>query len=264
MARTYKRDASGRFAGSGGGGKKKGGGSTPKTTSARGRARSQEAAARQAVKAGGGTKATRSLLTAQRARDFYKATGTGTKRSPSKASSGSKPANKGGSTLWKGREGQAVRTANRVAGKLAKGTNDRSARGQVSAATARRASDYLIKKAATGKEPAKRRGGLTSNANLVAMRESQARMARKANPPKPAKMSKAPVNKAKQAYRAATSRAREARMLAGGATTTRGLGKRTDAGAQNIRRNVKAAQAAAAKVRAMERSRGVSKPRKRK
>jgi len=93
MARSYKRDANGRFAGSGGGGsKKKGGGSsTPKTTSARGRARSQEAAARQAVKAGGGTKATRSLLTAQRARDFYRATGTGTKRSPSKAS-GSKPA----------------------------------------------------------------------------------------------------------------------------------------------------------------------------
>lgn len=80
---------------------------------------------------------------------------------------------------------------------------------------------------------------------------------------KPAKMSKAPVNKAKQAYRAATSRAREARMLAGGATTTRGLGKRTDAGAQNIRRNVKAAQAAAAKVRKMEATRGKYKPRTR-
>lgn len=173
MARNYKRDKNGRFAGSGSGGS----GKAPKTTSARGRAKSKETAARAAVKAGGGTKATRSLLTAQRARDFYKATGTGTKRSPSKASSGSKPA-----------------------------------------------------KAAM----------------------------------KPAKMSKAPVSKAKQAYRAATGRAREARMLAGGATSTRGLGKRTDPGAQNIRRNVKAAQSAAAKVRAMERSRGVSKPRKRK
>jgi hypothetical protein len=178
MARSYKRDRSGRFAGGGGGGGgSKGGGKTPKTTSARGRAKSRETAARAAVKAGGGSKATKSLLTAQRARDFYKATGTGTKRSASKSSGGSKPA-----------------------------------------------------KAAT----------------------------------KPAKMSKAPVSKAKQAYRAATGRAREARMLAGGATSTRGLGRRTDPGAQNIRRNVKAAQAAAAKVRAMERSRGVSKPRKRK
>jgi hypothetical protein len=122
-------------------------------------------------------RAAKSMLVAQRAREFYRRSQSGTKRSASKASGGSKPA-----------------------------------------------------KAAM----------------------------------KPAKMSKAPVSKAKQAYRAATGRAREARMLAGGATTTRGLGKRTDPGAQNIRRNVKAAQAAAAKVRAMERSRGVSKPRRRK
>lgn len=53
----------------------------PKTTTARGRARTAETRARAAVKAGGGTKAARSLLTAQRARDYYKATGTGTKRS---------------------------------------------------------------------------------------------------------------------------------------------------------------------------------------
>ena len=93
MTRSYKRDSSGRFSGGGGGGGRKGGSSSkPKTTSARGRARSRETAARQAVKAGGGTKATRSLLTAQRARDFYRATGTGTKRSPSRASGGSKPA----------------------------------------------------------------------------------------------------------------------------------------------------------------------------
>jgi len=160
MARSYKRDSGGRFAGGGGGGGRKGGGSSskPKTTSARGRAKTKETAARQAVKAGGGSKATRSLLTAQRARDFYKATGTGTKRSASRASGGSKPA-----------------------------------------------------KAAM----------------------------------KPAKMSKAPVSKAKQAYRAATGKVRELRMLRGG---------RADATVQK----------AAAKVRKMERSRGVSKPRKRK
>jgi hypothetical protein len=55
--------------------------SGPKTTTARGRARTAETQARAAVRAGGGTRATRSLLTAQRARDYYKATGTGTRRS---------------------------------------------------------------------------------------------------------------------------------------------------------------------------------------
>jgi hypothetical protein len=53
----------------------------PKTTTARGRARTAETTARAAVNAGGGTRATRSLLTAQRARAYYKATGTGKKRS---------------------------------------------------------------------------------------------------------------------------------------------------------------------------------------
>lgn len=54
---------------------------TPKTTTARGRARTAETRARAAVRSGGGTRATRSLATAQRARDWYKATGSGTKRS---------------------------------------------------------------------------------------------------------------------------------------------------------------------------------------
>lgn len=75
-------------------------------------------------------------------------------------------------------------------------------------------------------------------------------------------MGKAPASKAKAAYKAATSAARQARMMAGGRTSTRGLGKRSDAGAQNIRANVKAAQSAAARVRRMERSRGVSKRRR--
>ena len=102
MARSYKRDRNGRFSGSGGGGGgRSGGGKAPKTTSARGRAKSRETAARQAVKAGGGTKATRSLLTAQRARDFYKATGTGTKRSATRSSGGSKPAKKATSKMSK-------------------------------------------------------------------------------------------------------------------------------------------------------------------
>ena len=157
MARSYKRDKNGRF--SGGGGKKASGGGgakkTPKTTSARGRAKTRETAARAAVKAGGGTKATRSLLTAQRARDFYKATGTGTKRSATRAPSG-------------------------------------------------------------GSKPAKKTA---------------------------AKMSKAPVSKAKQAYKAATSQVRELKMYRGG---------RTDA----------TVKSAVAKVKRMERSRGVSKPRR--
>ena len=86
MARTYKRDSNGRFAGGGGGGGGRAGkaGGKPKTTTARGRARSAEASARAKVKAGGGAKAARSLFTAQRARDFYKATGSGTKRSVAK------------------------------------------------------------------------------------------------------------------------------------------------------------------------------------
>ena len=92
MARTYKRDSRGRFSGSGGGGgggAKGGGGkapkAAPKTTSARGRARSNAAAARAAVKAGGGKKAQQSLAIAERASRRYQATGTGTKRSATKA-----------------------------------------------------------------------------------------------------------------------------------------------------------------------------------
>ncbi len=73
-----------------------------------------------------------------------------------------------------------------------------------------------------------------------------------------AKMGKAAPNKAKAAYKAATSKAREAKMLAGGRTSSKGLGKRQDVGAQRIRASVKAVQAAQSKVRAMEKKRGVS------
>lgn len=95
-------------------------------------------------------------------------------------------------------------------------------------------------------------GGKTSNA-YQAKKSAAAQSARSK-----AFSSKAPTSKAKAAYKAATSKARQAKMLAGGRTTTRGLGKRTDAGAANIRKNVKAAQSAAARVRAMERNRGRS------
>ena len=76
--------------------------------------------------------------------------------------------------------------------------------------------------------------------------------------------SKAAPNKAKAAYKAATSKAREAKMLAGGRTSSKGLGRRQDAGAQRIRSSVKAAQAAAAKVRALEKNRGKSRKRAKK
>lgn len=62
--------------------------------------------------------------------------------------------------------------------------------------------------------------------------------------------SKAAPNKAKAAYKAARSKAREAVMLAGGRTSTRGV---TNTG---LRQTVKAAQSAAARVRAMEKNRG--------
>lgn len=60
----------------------------PKTTTARGRARTAETRARSALKAGGGARAARSLAVAQRARDWYKATGSGTRRSATKPRSG--------------------------------------------------------------------------------------------------------------------------------------------------------------------------------
>lgn len=60
----------------------------PKTTTARGRARTLETRARSAVKAGGGLRAARSLAIAQRARDWYKASGSGTRRSATKPRSG--------------------------------------------------------------------------------------------------------------------------------------------------------------------------------
>lgn len=95
MARTYKRDSRGRFAGGGGssgGGKRASGGkrSGPKTTSARGRALANQRRAAVQVRANrGGTgpsaRAVRSMLTAQRARAFYEATGTGKKRSARRA-----------------------------------------------------------------------------------------------------------------------------------------------------------------------------------
>lgn len=67
---------------------------------------------------------------------------------------------------------------------------------------------------------------------------------------------------AKKAYKAATSAARQAKMLAGGRTSAKGLGKRTDAGAKNIRANVKAYKSAQAKVSRMESKRKATRRRK--
>lgn len=76
--------------------------------------------------------------------------------------------------------------------------------------------------------------------------------------------SKAAPNKAKDAYRDARSAMREARMYAGGRTSTAGIAKgRTDAGAKRIRANVAAVKAAQKKVSKMEATRGAYKPRRR-
>jgi hypothetical protein len=102
--------------------------------------------------------------------------------------------------------------------------------------------------------------------SLAAMKTSRAAAAKPAvkSAAKPAAKSsrsntfagKAAPNKAKAAYRAATGKAREAKMLAGGVTSTKGV-------KQKYRREtIKRAQSAAAKVRAMEQSRGVTKKRK--
>lgn len=100
MARSYKRDSRGRFAGGGGGssgGRKSSTGkrSTPKTTTARGRALQNQRRASDLVRAGRGgsgpsKKAVRSAVTAMRARAYYAATGSGTKRSASKKVSAAK------------------------------------------------------------------------------------------------------------------------------------------------------------------------------
>jgi hypothetical protein len=87
---------------------------------------------------------------------------------------------------------------------------------------------------------------------LVAKAARPTKAAKVAKPKLAAKMSKAPANKAKANYQAARSAARAAKMYAGGRTSTKGLGKRTDEGAKRIRASVKIAQAAAAKVRRME------------
>lgn len=140
MARTYKRDSRGRFAGGGGssgGGKKASGGkrSGPKTTSARGRALANQRRAAVQVRANrGGTgpsaRAVRSMLTAQRARAFYESTGTGTKRSARRAVSSTK---KSKQTKAESRAKAATSRA-KVAGRAKAGTKSatqRPAAGQV-------------------------------------------------------------------------------------------------------------------------------------
>lgn len=131
MARSYKRDSRGRFAGGGGsssggrsGGKaaaksKPAKRSAPKTSSARGRALQNQRRATEAVRAGRGgkgpsTKAVRSAVTAMRARAFYAATGTGTKRSAKKAVSSTKKGKQLRAEAQKKAAGARARSAGRV------------------------------------------------------------------------------------------------------------------------------------------------------
>lgn len=132
-ARQYVRDNSGRFASSPGGGGKKAAAkpkakpaaktpakpkAPPKTTTARGRARTKAAEARKALKAGAGTKAARSLAIAQKAADYYKATGTGTKRKPARAAAkpAAKPAAKSAAKLAAAPKAAKPRAAAKPAG----------------------------------------------------------------------------------------------------------------------------------------------------
>ena len=103
---------------------------------------------------------------------------------------------------------------------------------------------------------AKAAAGAKAPAKAKAKAPAKSKATAKAAPKATSFKSKAAPNKAKAAYKAASSKAREAKMMAGGRTSTKGLKGRTDAGAQRIRESVKVAQAAASRVRAMERNRG--------
>lgn len=77
------------------------------------------------------------------------------------------------------------------------------------------------------------------------------------------KMGKAPVSKAKAAYKQAKSAAREARMRAGGRLDTKDIARgRKDPGAKNIRATAAYARKLQAKVTKMESTRGKYKPRR--
>ena len=198
MARTYKRDANGRFAGGGGGGGKLG--KSAKNTKARAQYK----------------KAAMEARVASRAQSNASKRGTANKFTASEAK--------------------------RTKSNLTRVTNKLTARGAASKAAkpAKPAASRPAPKArtATASKKGKAAGGMK---NQVAA-----------------------GRKAKANYKAATSQARQAKMLAGGRTSTRGLGKRTDTGAKNIRSNVKAYQSAAAKVRRMESKRSTGATRRRK
>lgn len=85
-----------------------------------------------------------------------------------------------------------------------------------------------------------------------AMKKAAAVQAKAAQAARAKAFSSKTANKARDAYKAARSKAREAVMLAGGRTSTRGVRN------EGLRTTVKAAQAAAKKVKAMEQKRGVS------
>ena len=266
MARQLKRDARGRFASSGtvrnkrsetaaskptkatratkataaaaGPAKAVAG---PKTTTARGRALTRQRELQRQMKAeraATGTvsaKTARSAAVLDRARTRYAATGTGTKRSPTRA-------------------GKAAAAAKPAAEKKP------AAKAKPAEKPARKP---RAKKAATPE--ATRGGAIVRSPGGAIVPVSKAKPARQATPAaakpaaaKPAKTGKKKVSTAERKYRQARSEMRQAGMYAAGRTSTREFRGRTDAGAANIRGAVRAYQGAARKVRNLEETRGVS------
>lgn len=93
--------------------------------------------------------------------------------------------------------------------------------------------------------------------------KSKATAPKRATAAKGGKMSKAPVSKAKAAYRMAKSQAREALSRAGGRTDTKDIARgRKDPGAKNIRATRAYAKKLQGKVAKMEATRGKYKARR--
>lgn len=224
MARTYKRDARGRFAG-GGGGSSSGGPAKVGRSGPRG------------GKVGTRTEQSRNAK-AQAARSAAfssKATGAGREAK----------------ARWKSAMATAVKAASRAPENANLGAIPE----------VRRVKRMVDTRSTTGPKrgrPAGASGGKVGN-SYQQKKAAAAQTARNKQ-----FSSKAAPNKAKEAYRDARSTMREARMYAGGRTSTAGIAKnRADAGAKRIRANVAAVKAAQKKVAKMEATRGAYKPRRR-
>jgi hypothetical protein len=264
MARQLKRDARGRFASSGtvrnkrpetaatkttkptkatkasaaaaGPAKAVAG---PKTTTARGRALTRQRELQRQVaaerKATGtvSAKTARSAATLDRARSRYAVTGTGTKRSPTRA-------------------GKAADAAKPAAEKPARKPKAKKA------ATPATSRGGAIVRSPGGAIVPVSKAKPARQATPAAAKPAAAKPAAA----KPAKTSKKQVSAAERKYRKARAEMREIGMRAAGRTSIRDLRGRTDSGARNIRAVVQAYQGAARKVRNLEESRGTSSRKK--